>query len=192
MKESELTNSESLQIITDMIHQAKRNIAKKGSFYFLLWGWVVMVGNFGYYIIASYDLHHAPHIIWSITIPAAIVSIVYSMMQRKAATHTSQIDGVFSNLWMAIFASIVVVLIFMSKMEYNHNAIILLLSGLGTFVSGRLLKFNPLILGGLALWLSGIVAFNVNVVDQCLVGGIAIIVGYLIPGYLLKKAEGKN
>lgn len=192
MKESELTDSESLQIITNMIQQAKSNIAKRGSFYFLLWGWVVMIGNLGHYIIATYDLYPAPHIIWIITIPAAIVTIVYSMKQKRKAMSSSQIDRFYGILWMGIFAAIITVLVFMSKMNYNHNAVILLFSGLGTFVSGRLLRFTPLTLGGIALWLSAIVAFNVPVIDQNLVGGIGIIIGYLIPGYLLRKAESAN
>lgn len=32
---------QSLQIITEMIGNAKQNLAKDGSFYFLLWGMVV-------------------------------------------------------------------------------------------------------------------------------------------------------
>ncbi|MDH3710940.1 MAG: hypothetical protein OER04_13685, partial [Cyclobacteriaceae bacterium] len=57
------------------------------------------------------------------------------------------------------------------------------------FVSGRLINFTPLVLGGVALWISAIIAFNVSVQDQYLVAGFAIIVGYLIPGFLLRQAE---
>ena len=189
MKESELTNSESLQIITDMIGQAKRNIAQGGSFYFLLWGWVVLIGNFGHYFIAKYDLYPAPYIIWLITIPAVIISIIYSVRQGQKAKVTSQFDKVYGNLWTAIFVVLVTVLVFMSKLSYNHNAVILLLAALGTFVSGRLISFKPLIFGGIALYIGSLVAFNVSVLDQYLVAGMAIILGYLIPGYLLKQAE---
>ncbi len=190
MKESdELTNAQSLQIITEMIGKAKRNIAKKGSFYFLLWGVVVMIGNFGHYIIEVYDLYPAPYAIWLIIIPAIIMSIVYSVKQNREAKTTSQIDRVYSNLWIGIFVVLMTVLFFMSKLSFNHNAVILLLASLGTFVSGRLINFTPLVLGGVALWISAIIAFNVSVQDQYLVAGFAIIVGYLIPGFLLRQAE---
>ncbi len=190
MKESdELTNAQSLQIITEMIGKAKRNIAKKGSFYFLLWGVVVMIGNFGHYIIEVYDLYPAPYAIWLIIIPAIIMSIVYGVKQNREAQTTSQIDRVYSNLWIGIFVVLMTVLVFMSKLSFNHNAVILLLASLGTFVSGRLINFTPLVLGGVALWISAIIAFNVSVQDQYLVAGFAIIVGYLIPGFLLRKAE---
>ena len=190
MKESdELTNAQSLQIITEMIGKAKRNIAKKGSFYFLLWGVVVMIGNFGHYIIEVYDLYPAPYAIWLIIIPAIIMSIVYSVKQNREAQTTSQIDRVYSNLWIGIFVVLMTVLVFMSKLSFNHNAVILLLASLGTFVSGRLINFTPLVLGGVALWISALIAFNVSVQDQYLVAGFAIIVGYLIPGFLLRQAE---
>lgn len=190
MEESKLTSSESLQIITDMIGQAKRNLAKNGSFYFLLWGWVGLIGNFGFYIIAKHQLFPYPWVIWSITLPATIVTVIYSRRQHQRVT-TSQFDNIYLNLWIAIIAAQITVLMFMSKMNYNHNAIILLLAGLGTFVTGKLIKFNPLVVGSLALWMGAIIAFNVPVIDQYLVGGLAIIVGYLIPGYLLRKAEGE-
>jgi hypothetical protein len=191
MEESKLSNSESLQIITEMIGRAKRNMAKKGSFYFLLWGWVVLIGNFGFYIIARYQLFPYPYVIWSITLPAIIVTVIYSMRQNRKSIATSQLDNIYMNLWMAIFVAVVIVLVFMPKMNYSHNAVILLLAGLGTFVTGKLIKFNPLVIGSLALWIGAIIAFNVPVIDQYLVGGFAIIVGYLIPGYLLKRAEGE-
>ncbi len=191
MEESKLSNSESLQIITEMIGQAKRNMAKKGSFCFLLWGWVVLLGNFGFYIIAKYQLFPYPYVIWSITLPAIIVTVIYSMRQKQGSIARSQLDNIYMHLWMAILIAVVTVLIFMPKMNYSHNAVILLLAGLGTFVTGKLIKFNPLVIGGLALWIGAIIAFNVPVIDQYLVGGFAIIVGYLIPGYLLKRAESE-
>jgi len=192
MSESQLSHAESLELITQMIAKAKRNIAKRGSFYFLLWGWVVMFGNLGHYLIAKYDLYPAPYVIWILTIPAAIISIWYSIRQKNLATSSSQIDKVYGHLWTAVFVSIVTLLVFMSKLDYNHNAVILLFAGLGTYVSGRVLRFDPLVFGGIALWVGSIIAFNVSILDSYLVAGIGIILGYLVPGYMLRNAENKN
>ena len=192
MNESQLSHAESLQLITEMIAKAKRNIAKRGSFYFLLWGWVVMIGNLGHYVIAKYDLFPAPYVIWILTIPAAIISVWYSIKQKNLATSTSQIDKVYGHLWMAVFVAIVTLLVFMSELGFKHNAVILLFAGVGTFVSGRVLRFDPLVFGGIALWIGSVIAFKVSILDSYLVGGIGIILGYLIPGYMLRNAEGKN
>ena len=79
MSEKELSKEESLQLITEMIGQAKRNFAKGGSFYFLLWGFVVMTANLGHYILTAIEFEH-PYYVWSLTIPAAIISMVYGQI----------------------------------------------------------------------------------------------------------------
>ncbi len=189
MSEKELTKEQSLQLITDMIGQAKRNFAKGGSFYFLLWGWVVMLANLGHYILASYTNFEQPYIVWLATIPAGIISGIYGGRQGRNAKVKSHLDKMYGYIWLSVFISVLIILFFMGDVNYNVNAIILVFAGLGTLLSGLMLRFRPLVLGGLALWISSIVAFNMPVNDQYLIGAIGIIAGYLIPGYLLKKAE---
>ena len=188
----ELSKDESLTLITEMIGQAKRNLAKGGSFYFLLWGWVVTLANLGHYFIARFNWYEHPYIVWLLVIPAVIVTIIYSARRDKRAKVISHYDRVYSHLWMAVFIAIMVLLMFMQKLDFNQNAVILLFSGLGTYLSGFLLRFKPLIIGGIALGVSSVIAFNVAVNDQYLVAGIGLVLGYLIPGYLLKRAESEQ
>lgn len=189
MSNKELTKDESLALITDMIGQAKRNLAKGGSFYFLLWGWVIMLANLGHYTIEKYDLYEHPYIVWTLIIPAMIASIVHSTKKQRASGVSSHYDRIYSTIWMSIFVGIMTILVFMGKLDFNHNAVILLFSGLGTFLSGSLLRFKPLMIGGVSLWIASIVAFNVSILDQYLVAAVGLAVGYLIPGYLLKRVE---
>ena len=191
MKE-ELSKDESLALITEMIGQAKRNLAKGGSFYFLLWGWVVALANLGHYLIDRFDWFEHPYIVWLLMIPAMIVTIIYSARRDQRSKIVSHYDRVYSHLWIAVFIAIVILLTFMQKLDFNQNAVILLFSGLGTYLSGYLLRFKPLIIGGVALGVSSIVAFNVSVNDQYLVAAIGLVLGYLIPGYLLKRAESEQ
>ena len=62
---------------------------------------------------------------------------------------------------------------------------ILTITGLGTFVSGTILKFKPLTWGGLLFWIAAIGASFVAPINQLLINGIAIFIGYIIPGILL-------
>lgn len=189
MSNKELTKEESLDLITNMIGQAKRNVAKGGSFYFLLWGWVVMFANLGHYLIATYDWYEHPYIVWILTIPAAIISIIYSARRHSGAKVKSHLDRLYGQIWFAVFIGVMIIIFFLADVNYNMNAIILVFAGIGTFISGQALRFTPLILGGVALWIASIVAFNLSPLDQYLVGAVGILAGYLIPGYLLRKAE---
>ena len=74
---------------------------------------------------------------------------------------------------------------------YRKFAFILLFAMGGTYISGQMLNFRPLVMGAFALLVSGIVCFNVSMVDQYLVGAIGILLGYLIPGYMLKSRESE-
>ena len=191
MEQTSLSNEESLKIITDMISKAKNNMARRGSFYFLLWGWVILAGNLGYYLAAKYQWMQTPHLVWLITLPAVIVTIVYGMRQGESNMSAGKLDNIYMNLWAAIGVALITVLAFSYKLDFNHNAVILLLAAIGTYVTGKLIKFTPFFMGSLGLWIGAVVAFNLPVLDQYLVGAVAIVVGYLIPGYLLKKEEGE-
>jgi hypothetical protein len=60
---------------------------------------------------------------------------------------------------------------------------------LGTFVSGMILKFKPLVIGGVLCWLLTIVSLFVNFDYQLLLAGAAILCSYIIPGHLLRTAN---
>lgn len=189
MLEKELTKQESLNLITEMINQAKSNYTRGGSFFFLLWGWTVMLANFGHYYLEKFTDFDRPHLIWALTLPSAVISIIYSVRLGKKSLVTTHLDRMYGQVWLAVGVGVIVSLIFMSRIGFSHNPVILLFAGMGTFISGQMLRFTPLALGGIALWIAAVIGFSVPVVDQYLVGGIGILAGYLIPGYLLKSKE---
>ena len=65
----------------------------------------------------------------------------------------------------------------------------LLIAGLATTTSGLLIKFKPLIIGGIAFFIFSIATTFVSNEYLSLITGAAIICGYLIPGYFLKSAK---
>lgn len=189
MNEKELTQEESIALIADMIHSAKQNIVNGASFHFLLWGWVLMLANFGHYFIEKYNIYEVPYIVWVITIPAAIASTLYGFRTKKQATVSTHLDKIYASLWICIMFMVIICLVFMARLGFNHNAVIMLFSGIGTFMSGIILKFRPLIIGGVILWIASTMGFMVDISEQQLISGIAIVIGYLAPGYLLRKTE---
>lgn len=186
--ENQLTPNESLDIITNAIRQAKMNIEKGGSFQILWWGWIIAIANFGHYILIKTGFE-APYIVWILIIPGVIVSAIKGYQMKKSARVVTFIDTLYGHIWLAAFIVIMTSVIFMSKLNYYHEPVILGVAGMGMYITGMLLRFKPVIIGALILWVGSLIAFNVPVNDQLLVGGISIVLGYLIPGYLLKRAE---
>lgn len=65
----------------------------------------------------------------------------------------------------------------------------MLIGGVGTLVSGLNLRFRPLIIGGILFFISAVTSIFIAEEYRPLVHGIAVIIGYLIPGYLLKYSK---
>lgn len=191
MKSKELTNVDRLNLISDMINQSKKNLAKGSSFYFIFWGWVILVANLTHFIIQEFELYHAPYVIWNITIPATIITWVYSFRKQKYAQVQSHIDKIIGVLWVTLTISTVSLLFFVGNVKTNINAIIMGSSAIGTFITGFILRFNPLKWGGVALWICSILAFSIDPSYQHLISALGVLLGYLIPGYLLKRAESE-
>jgi hypothetical protein len=182
---NELSASQSLDLISRMIHEAKGRV-QENSFYFLLWGWVTLIGNLGVFALTRMEYPH-PYLMWVITIPAWIVSVVWGIRQRRSAKTATHFGRISAALWVSLGVVIFTLVAFGGKVNFQLNPIILLVSAIPTFTSGVILKFRPLVIGGIIFWISAIASFLVVLEFQPLIGALAIAFGYLIPGYLLKN-----
>jgi hypothetical protein len=182
-----LTAEQSLDIITTMIQAAKGN-ARKNSFHFLLWGWVVVIANLGMYALTQLNYPH-PYVVWVITIPAWVISLYKGYRQGKTQHVSTHLDTVSLWLWLTFGICIFTVVAFGNRINYQINPLIITISTLPTFVSGIILRFKPLMLGGISFWIFGIVSFLCPTEIQPLIGAAAIFCGYLVPGYLLKNKK---
>jgi len=182
-----LSAQQSLDIITTMIEQAKGTV-QKNSFFFLLWGWVVVLANLGVYSLSRFTDYPHPYIVWLVTIPAAIASAAYGMRMRttlaRAATHLERIS---MYTWIGFGITCFTMVLFGYKIDWQINPVITIMCATPTFVSGVILRFKPLVVGAVGLWLLGGVSFLVSFELQHLLAALAVTLGYLIPGYMLRS-----
>jgi len=68
----------------------------------------------------------------------------------------------------------------------------MLLYAVGSFVTGRTLKFPPLVWGAVGSWLLALLSTFTSFDLNMLLCGAAIIVSYIIPGYLLRNKYRKQ
>ena len=189
--EKVLKPEESLQIIEKMINRTKGNLYEN-SFYFLLWGWIVLFGILGHTILANFTDFSKPYLVWLIIIPGIIANTIYGIRQGKKKGISSHLDLVSFMIWIAFLVSYGIILVFMKKFDYKIVPIIFLLAGNATFLSGIVIKFKPLVWGGIVFWLGVIGLFTLPGNLVIFVSPLAIILGYLVPGYLLKFENKKN
>lgn len=184
--EKELSSKESLALISTMISQAKRETAGDGGFQLLLWGWVIALCDFGHFTLEKLGYAH-PYYVWILVAPAAVISFWQGFQIARRARVKSHISEVVNQVWIMVFAGILITLAFMPVLGYNHNPVILVLAGIGTWTTGSLIRVNLVKAGGVLLLLAAVIGFLLPVSAQYLVSGIAMVLGYLLPGYYLKK-----
>lgn len=183
--EKELSSKESLALITQMISKAKKEAAGDGSFHLLLWGWVVAVCNFGHYALEKIGYEH-PYIVWLLIIPATGISIWNSIRTRNRARVKTHLDDMLAGIWISVFVGMLIILGFMSSLSFHQNPVILILAGVGVISTGVLIRVKLVRNCGMLLMMGAVIAFLLPVIDQYLIAGIAMILGYLVPGYYLK------
>jgi hypothetical protein len=185
-EEKMMTGEESLRIITEMINKTKVNI-RQGSFHLLFWGWLIFACSLSEFILYKFFDFANYYYVWFFVVPGAFVSMIYGFKTgRKAKVHTYA-DRLYVWTWMAFLFAAIVLFVVQSKSMGSIVPYILLLAGIPTFVSGFIIKFKPLIVGGICFWIIAlIVHFGGPSVAQ-LGTPMAMLTGYLIPGYMLKN-----
>jgi len=191
MDNENLSNQQSLEIITRMISTAKGNI-NQGVFHMLLWSWVLIIISLSHFLLAQFQLFQHPEMAWLLTIPTFIVSFFVGLKKGKSAMVRTHLDYLFMWVWLAFAATLVLLFIFIYGNWELINPVILALAGFATFLSGALIKFKPMMYGAVAFWLWSLVAFFVGPHYGTLVMAIGIFTGYLLPGYLLKHKSNES
>ncbi len=186
MEDRELTNKESLGLIMKMINQATVNV-QESSFHLLLWGWIISISSFAHYYMAMHTSVSQPEFAWFLTIPGVFASGIYGFIHGRKSDISTYADWIYFMTWVSFLVSIVLVQIFFYQYGSIVGTLILIFTGNAVFISGHILKFKPLIYGGIMFWFASIVGFILNDETILLITGISVIFGYLIPGYMLKR-----
>lgn len=191
MDNDNLTNQESLELITKMITAVKGNL-EQAVFHLLLWGWMVIFMSLSHFIMLYFQLYDHPENIWLLSIPTFIVSFVYGLKKGRSAKVRTHLDVIFTWIWLAFAITFTVIFFLIMGYWEIFNAVILALAGYATFLSGVVLKFKPLIIGAILFWVWAIVAYFAGTLYAFPVMSLAIFTGYLVPGYLLKRKSNES
>ena len=182
-----LNPTESLSIISEAINKTKENI-KDQSFYYILWGWLSTIASFIHYLLATFTKYSFDYLPWLILIPLGwIASIWYGIKKSKNKSYETYIELFLKHLWIVVGLSFIVGVFICVSLKINPTPIALLLAAIGTLISGLTLKFKPLSIGGVLLFIFSIVSLFIDTSNILLLHTIALVSGYLIPAYLLKN-----
>ncbi len=188
--EKQLSQSESLEVIQRMILTVKNDL-EDDSFYFLLWGWLVFVASLAQYGL-MYMEYEKSYIVWAILMPSGgVASFIYGSKQNKNKKVKSYIDELMGYVLIAFLVSLFIVLFSQAMLKLNCYPMVMMVYGIWLFISGGAIKFKPLIAGGIINWILCIAAFFAQFEIQLLLLALAVLLGYIIPGHMLKSKYQK-
>ncbi|MBE0673060.1 MAG: hypothetical protein IH591_00210 [Bacteroidales bacterium] len=185
LNERTMTSEESLRIISDMINKTKSNMSQS-SFHLLFWGWLIMACSLSEYFLYNFTNFANPWYVWLFVIPGVVVSLTYGFVKGRKERVFTYADMLNMWTWIGFMIAAVILFVLLSDRLESVAPFILLLAGFPTFISGFIIKFRPLVFGGLSFWIISIIANFAGPHVASLSVPLAIITGYLIPGYLLR------
>ncbi len=182
-----METSQSIEIIENMIRESKKSL-HRNSFYFILWGILLIPAG-----VAEYFFYGQTNywIIWPVLgIGGGIVSAIYGIRDGKRSGVQTAGDRITSFTWGAFVFTMVIAIIYTVSNHLSPSPMVLLLAGSATFISGGISKFSPFIWGGIILEIGAILcAFVFGPEYHGLIFAVSILLGYVIPGFILRKKE---
>jgi hypothetical protein len=193
----EFNEKQALQVIEEMISKTKNEI-KDNSFYFLLWGWLVFIAALSEYYLLNFTDFEIHGLLWLILMPlGGVISMIGGMRSRKKDVQVKTYVGEnFRVTGRAFGLSLLVICLCMTTQDHFgvFYPTMMVLYGWWLYVSGGMLKFAPLQYGALLDWALAVIGFIVwkDTSSHLLLMAVAVLGGYIIPGYLLKMNYKKH
>ena len=212
--EKALSETESLKIITEMIGKAKNSYHEKGIGP-MLWGSVITVCSLVSFFRIRYNFK-LPFDIWLLTLVAIIPQIILSVQEKRTRKVRSYNDDAMDYIWMCFGVAIFLLVHIntnlmgvLNKVFNDYKALggelpdfiyssfstsmFLLLYGIPTIITGGIMKFKPMLYGGILCWTCCIITVYTNIKVDLLLTAFSAMGAWLIPGIILwiryKKEE---
>jgi cation transport ATPase len=189
MEEKNITEQESLAIIQQMINKSKKQLTDRSK-YFMMWGVAVFACAIIQYLLLK-NLQTNTQRVWLAMPVLAIVQLFMSIRDRKKEKVVSHNTAAISSVWLALGISFFILAFLSFRISFEIFPFLILLYGIGTFVTGRIIQFTPLVWGGIVCFMLSILITYIDGAEKLLILALSVVVSYIIPGILLKR-EFKN
>jgi hypothetical protein len=188
------SHEDGLKTIYAMITSTRNTIGENYLFY-LLWGYLVGLACISEYILMRIVHYEQHYMVWPVLMGLGMVlSGFLTIRRQKRSTYKSAIGNIMSYLWGGWLVSLLIIMYFVTQIG-NHSLILpftMVMYGMGIFISGGVISYRPLIIGGIISWIAAVVAYFQPYNVQLLLMTATVIVSYVIPGHMLRIEAKKQ
>ncbi|MDH6355932.1 putative membrane protein [Dysgonomonas sp. PH5-45] len=204
--EKTFTEKDSLNLINEMILQARNNFRKDSATAIIVSGYsVAAVAILNFVLLHVIEPSYLSFHVWWLMIILWLVTIYINHSKDKQTLVKTHIDRIISNVWRGFALSVVVLMatIFGIAFATNNWSIalgitpaILILTGFAQYITGIVCRFRPYVSGGCVFWLGALAtvgSYFLNMAElQFIILAVCMILGFVVPGHLINKKAKEN
>lgn len=190
-QEKQMTHEESLELIQSMINTARNKVADDG-FHLILWGILVIICCLLNYFLLYAGYEKVAGLPWLfMPVVGVPIGIIYERRFRAGGGVRTVVDTNIKYLWWSYGFALFLVITYSVNIQVSPVPYILMITGMVTFASGLMLRFRPMMAGGVVFFLLTLACIWVRPVDQLLLEALGVLLGYIIPGIILRRLSQK-
>jgi Flp pilus assembly protein TadB len=194
-EEDKLNHRDSLGIIEQMIAAARNEHREKGDGW-LLWGWLLLGASIASVALIELDLRGYISWVWTgMLVVGLLINFVLQLVCKKDERVTTYAAELLRKLSAGFFISLIVMVaasFLIGRHEPRATGYVFgyfyILYAFWMFIHGSAIRFRPLIFGAVVNWAAALLIFWLhNFYHTMIISSVAILLGYLIPGYMLRR-----
>ena len=192
-KDQQMTNQQSLEIIQQMIAQAKTNITDSG-FGWLLWGTMIFLTCISTYIFIDIGSENI-FLGWNIFGLITVILLTYDIIKHKKKQARTYVDDLLKliDIGFIICLFTIIISINVAVSPNSGFGFFLMIFAFLMLIKGGVVKSNSLIIGAVVNWAGAIAIFiNKEFRYDMLIMAAAVLIGYIIPGLQLRSKYRKS
>ena len=187
MENKQLSEKESLQLIAQMIQQSQYRLAKNAGTPFLIWGYMTAILSLVIWMLIRETANPQWNFLW-LLLPAVCYPLMTYLNRRNERMVKTYIDRIIGQVWTVFgIAGILISGVAMFLWHIPILFIILLLMGMGTALSGMIIKVHVLIICGALGALLSVGCLMIGGADQFIFFATAFLIMMVIPGHALNR-----
>jgi hypothetical protein len=205
MEDKQLTTEQSLAVITEMIERSKNNLRGNATV-MIYYGWAmaaIALANFILLHLLTPD--YLSFHVWWLAIPVVVGGIIMERRLDRSAIVRTQVDSFIGYVWRGYiiacfsFLAIILAIAFCSG-HWNVmdlcTPVIMLMVGMGEYITGRTYRFRPFLIGAYLCWLGALLCVPAILWEaerwMFVIMACCMIAGFVIPGYALNRKFARH
>ncbi|MEG0518813.1 MAG: hypothetical protein RR555_08100 [Bacteroidales bacterium] len=192
MEDRKLNEQESLALIADMIRNTQNKMERHAGTPFLIWGYTTVIISIAVSALVTLTHNHYWQFLW-LALPIISLPSTYLVNRNSTKEVKTYIDKIVSQIWLVFgIAGFMVSLSGVIVYRFPVLFCVILLMGMGTALTGLIIKFKPCIWGGFIAMALSYLNFLFTGTNSILIFAAVFIIMMVIPGHILNARAKKS